>query len=293
MTTFGELVSQLDSLLHSYTSHEQVTWLTQGCDSSVTTMTVQDSDQISVGISEIGEELIYVTVADSGSLSLAPFGRGYKGTTAVSHSTNEMVMFDPSFPKVEIKRALNQVVASLYPQLYRVKATTLTFAGAQATYELPADCDGVMEVRYNVTGGSKFWALVSRWEFHTNADTTEFPNGKALTFHEPPTQGATVRVTYRGSFDQFASDSDTLADIGLPESAVDVLLYGAAARLIRFLDPARLSLNSVENMARGQLVQVGDPGKVANQFYAMHLQRVDEERKKLLNLEPPQIHFTR
>lgn len=293
MTTFGDLTMQVKSLLHSFTGvHEPVTWLTAGCTDAATTLTVEDSDAISIGVSEVGEELIYVSASESATntLTLAPFGRGYRGTTAAAHAINDMVMFNPIFPTVEIKRAINQTLAAVYPQLYQVKETSFTFAGSQSTYELPADCDGVVSVRWEAVGASGYWPLLSGWEFHPHSEEA---TGKAITVHDVPAQGQTVKVMYRANFTQFAADADTFAGIGFPESAIDVLLYGAAAKLIRFLDVARLQTHSVENISRSQLVGSGDPAKIANQFYAMHAQRLIEERKKLLELEPPQMHFTR
>jgi hypothetical protein len=102
-----------------------------------------------------------------------------------------------------------------------------------------------------------------------------------------------VRVVYRAPFGTFASDSATLDSVGLSESHADLILYAVTARMIRFLDPARLQVAAVENLSRSSVVQSGDAAKVANQLYAMYQQRLVEERIRLLQLTPPQIHFTR
>ena len=291
MTTFGDLVEQTKSLLHSYTGvHEQVTWLTADCDSAVTALAVDNSTAVSRGISEIGQELIYVSVSGSGVLTLAPFGRGYKGSTAGAHLINDLVMFDPAFPTVEIKRALNQCLSAVYPQLYQIKTTTFTFGGAVAAYELPSDVERVLKVTWEPSGPSLYQATLSRWEYDPNGN---FTSGKSIYLHEAPEQGALVKVAYQAPFTQFAVDADTLATVGLPESALDLLLYGATSKLIRFLEPARLQAHSVENMSRAQLMAPGDPGKVANQLYAMYQTRLAEELKKLLENNPPQLFFTR
>lgn len=291
MTTFGDLVKRARSALRSYTGvHEQVTWLTGSADSSQTTLTVNDSSQVSVGISEVEEELIYVSSAADGILSLAPFGRGYAGSTAAAHGVNAQVTYDPTFPIVEIKAAINNVVASLYPSLYQIKSTTFTFAGNQRTYELPADADQIVRVQYELTGSSGYWPVLDSWEFRRDSEEA---SGRAIALHALPQQGRTVKVTYQAPLGQFADDADTMADIGLAESAVDLLIYGVTAQMIRFLEPARLQVQTVENLTRQQLTPSGDPAKIANQLYAMHLQRVGEERRKLLALDPPQIYFTR
>lgn len=292
MTTFGDLVTQTWSLLHSYTGvHEQATWLTAGCTDVATSLSVNNIEMISMGVAEIGEELVFVSAVDQAAgLTLAPFGRGYHGTTAIAHNANDMVLFDPMFPRVEIKRAINQVLSSLYPTLFQVKETTFTFTGLVATYELPADAEAVMRVRWDATGPSLNWPAIRSYYFDP---ASELPSGKAITLTEQPEIGRTVKVIYQANLAEFVNDGDTLADVGLPESCVDLLLYGAASRLIRFLGPSRLQLGSVENIARGQLIQSADPGQMANQMLAIFGQRLEEERKKLLVLHPSDPHYER
>ena len=55
------------------------------------------------------------------TLTLAPFGRGYRGTQPSEHAINTQVTFDPAFPRAEIKRSINQSVAALYPTLFRIQ----------------------------------------------------------------------------------------------------------------------------------------------------------------------------
>lgn len=291
MTTFGDLVQQVKSLLHSYTGvQEQVTWLTSACDASQTSLSVDNSDAVSMGISEIDEELIFVSVSANNTLTLAPFGRGYNGTTAAAHALNAMVTFDPVFPVAEVKRAINQTLKACYPALYAVKTTTLTFSGAQATYELPADCDKVLRVSWEAVGPSQAWLTIPSWTFDSKAGTA---TGKSLTILDPPLPGRTVKVVYQASFSELSLDADTVTDAGFPESAVDVLLYGTTAKLVRFLDLSRLQTTSVENLSRSQLVGANDAGKIANQLLSIYQMRLAEERRKLLENDEPQIHFTR
>lgn len=291
MTTFRDVVEQVSNALHAFTVQEQLTWLTAAvADTTTTALTVNNGDKISEGVIEVDDELMYVASVATNAVTVAPFGRGYRGSTAATHAINARVVFDPHFPRVEIKRAIVQTIASVYPRLYQIKDTTLVFSGAAATYELPADADSIVKVQYEVTGPSGYWAPITAWEFHRDSEVT---SGRALTFHEAPEQNRTVKVTYRAPFGTLSADADTLASVGLPESAVDMVVYGAAGRLVQFLDVSRLQQSSVENANRSQYVNAGDPARLANQFYAMHVTRLEEERKKLLELDPPQMHYTR
>lgn len=284
MTTFGDLVASIHSSLHSYTGViEQVTWLTAALDSTATTVQVADSDAVTRGISEIDDELVYVTSSDGGGLTLPPFGRGYRGSTATSHLIDAPVTVDPAFPRVEIKRAINQCVQAMFPALWAVKTTDIVYDNmVQVGYALPSDAEGVIEVKVkNENDPEDYWAPLNHWEFDPSS-----PDGRVLNITIALRPGADIRVVYQGRFGEFTDDADTLEDKGLQETFADLILYSVTARMVRFLDPARLQVASVENLSRSQVVQTGDAGKLANQLYAMYQQRLIEERRRLLELQP-------
>lgn len=290
MSTLGDLVASIHSSLHSYSgTQEQVTWLTTGCSDTDTVLQVASLDTVQRGIAEVEDELVYVNATDSTGLQLPPFGRGFRGSTAAAHAANAMVTFDPAFPRVEIKRAINQVIEGLFPTLYQIKTADVTSSPALVGYSLPADCEGVLEAKVN-TGPYDYWLPLSRWSYDP---TSPEANGKVLNVFEALDPAATVRVVYRAKFGTFTADTDTFASVGLSESYADLILYCVTARMVRFLDPARLQVTTAENLARSQVVAAGDAGKVANQLFALYQQRLAEERTRLLELTPPSIHFTR
>lgn len=290
MTTYVELVNEIHDLLHSYCgSQEQVTYLTSGIDSDDLTLPVADASAFSQGLVEIGDELLQTSTAtNSTEITVFPFGRGARGTTAAAHSANVMVTFNPLFPRSSIKREVSRCVEQLFPQLYAVDSTTFTFDGAQTTYDLPAGVEQVLKVTWETVGPSLYWQTVGAWEFAQDSET-----GPTLTFHEYVYPGRTVRVEYTKKPAGFSSDSDTFAVAGLQESWRNLIVYCVTSKLIRFLEPARLQTGTVENLSRASVVAAGDAGKIANQLYAMYQQELAYERRKLLDLNPPSIHFTR
>lgn len=287
MSTFGDLVGSVTSALHSYTGvQESTTWLTADIDTTSTSLPVASSDQVLRGIAEIDDELIYVHAADGEGLTLAPFGRGYRGSTAATHAINTQVLYDPVWPKVEIKKAINQQVLALYPTLFATGTTELDYSAYAIGYTLPANVEQVLAVHWRLASDPlNYWEPMFNWRYDAAQRT--------LNLLDAGMAGATIRVSWMGRFGEFAHDADTLTSIGLPESCADVVLYGVAQRMIRFLDPSRLQLLSVENISRSQVVAPGDAGKIANQLYAMYQQRLSEERRRLLESQPPSIHFTR
>jgi hypothetical protein len=291
VTTLNDLIATIHSSLHSFSgTQEQVTWLTNACDEEETTLSVASTESVMRGLAEIDDELVYVHSSDTGGLVLPPFGRGYRGTTAAAHAVNAAVTFDPVFPRAEIRRAVDQIIESLFPILYQIKTTTFTYDASKLSFELPADCEGVIAVKEEDISSTDYWGPLARWNFDPNS---ELSTGRAISVLDVVNPSAEVQVIYRAKFDTFEAGTDTFADVGLSESYADLILYGVTARLIRFLDPARLQVASVESISRSQVVAAGDAGKVANQLYAMFQQRLSEERKRLLELDPPSIHFTR
>lgn len=291
MSTLNDLIASIHTSLHSYSgTQEQVTWLTADCDADDTTLTVAASDTVLRGICEIEDELVYVHSSDSGGLSLPPFGRGFRGSTAAAHTANTAVTFDPVFPRAEIRRAIDQCVEGLFPMLYQIKTVALTASAVAIGYDLPADCEGVLSVSFQAPDTLNYYEKFGRWEY---VPSSALGAGKTLNIYDDVPTDITIHVVYRAKFGSFNAGTDTLASVGLSESFADLILYCTTSRLIRFLDPARLQVQSVENVSRSQVVQAGDASKIAAQLYAMYQQRLLEERTRLLELTPPSIHFTR
>jgi hypothetical protein len=284
MTTRADLVASISSALHSYTGlQEQSTHLTAAATASATSLSVNSSDGVMRGIAEIDEELVYISSTSTGTLTLAPYGRGYRGSTAAAHSISAQVTFDPAFPKVEIGRALDQVIAALYPMLYQVKTTTLDAQPVDLSYDLPAECGAVLNVEGRLASDpSDYWRPMNRWEF----DATS--SAPVLNLYDGIGSGYEIRVHYQAPYDTLTT---TLAAAGIPESHADLLLYGVASRMIRFLGPARLQLTNVENVSRAQVVAASDAGQIANQLFAMYQSRLAEERRRLLDLQPVRHNF--
>ena len=290
MTTLNDMIATVQNALNSYSgTQEQVTYLTAGINSTDLSLSVASSDTVNRGLAEIDDELIYVDVSANGVLTIPPFGRGFRGTTAASHSINAMVRYDPGFPRQEIRKAIDQCVDGLFPMLYQIKTTTLTYDASKLSFSLPTDCEGVLSVKEQATGSLNYWQPLARWQYDANSQLT---NSKALSIFDSPRPGATIQVVYRAKPGPFVNLTDTFASVGVSESWADLILYCVSSRMVRFLDPARLQVGAVENLSRSAVVQAGDASKIATQLYAMYQQRLAEERVRLLELDPPSINFT-
>jgi hypothetical protein len=294
MTTLGDVINDVRSKLRSYTGqHERSTYLTASITSIGVSLPVGDGTVVDQGLVEIEDELIYVESSDAGSASVPPYGRGYLGSTAAAHAADTQVIVDPAFPRANIRTAVENTLRALYPTLFAVGTTDITYSAGVTSYELPAGADQVISASWESTGGSGYWHPVKRWRVDPNAATGSFASGKAIHLADTITPGRTVRVVYAKDFDDFTDSDTTFASVGLRDSMKDVLVYGACVELLQFLEASRQQMDSVQNQERAQYVPVGSASALARQLLGLYERRVDAERKKLRQLYPPSIRFTR
>jgi hypothetical protein len=256
------------------------------------------TESVGKGVIEIDEELMWVDSFDrlANTATVAPYGRGYLGSTAATHTADSQVVISPTFPKHVIKRAINDTIRSLGANIFAVKNTSFTFTPARNTYDFnDLNIKNILTVSYQTTGPSKEWAPIRRWDFDSTADATEFgANAQTITLGEYPEPGRTVRIVYATDPAVFTSNSqDYATQTGLPESTRDVVILGAAYRLLSFLDPARAAQTTAQADEVDAKRPYGSSNSATKQLYALYTQRLNEETKAQQQNYPPRVHFSR
>jgi len=289
-STFLDLQNRVKQLLYGITwDQEQYTYLTNSIGAGDLTFTVNDATQVSRGLIEIDTELMNVQTFNptTNQITIFPFGRGFYGSTASTHSANASVINNSKFPKIRVQEAINDIINEVYPTLFVVKSADLNKIAVQYGYGLPADADDVLNVNYAVIGPSQIWPSMRRWRFEPNADASNFPTGKAIQLLEEVTPGRIMRVTYVSQPSNLVNDTDGFAAVsGLPETAKDAIVYGAAAKLMVAYDAARLQMDSVESTERAALTQPTSAANTSKYFMAIYQERLDLEGKKLRDRYP-------
>ena len=290
----ADLITEVRNLLRSYVGqHENSTYLTSGLTNNGLSISVNDGTVVNVGVLEIDDELIYVESGSGGTLTVPPYGRGYNGSVAASHNSGAQVLVNPFVPRMDITRAIAEAAEAVYPGLYQIKTFEFAFNPSQASYDLAADVDRVLEVSWQTSGPTKVWEPIRHWRLETRANTTAFPSGRALEVADYIQSGRTVRVVYAAPFSTL-SGTTTLQQAGFQESHRDVLVFGAAWRLVQSLEAGRLQLTSAENEAASRTRPPQMASALARQLLAVYQQRLDQERRKLLSTTPaPTIRYTR
>lgn len=297
MTTFGTLIDEVSLALSGYTMRQDtMTSLTNAINATDLTVTLQSVENIGQGIIEIDDELLYVQAVNrqSSTVTIAPWGRGYMGSTAASHAAGAKVSASPTFPRKAIANAINDTINAVYPDLFGVSACTFTATPAVTSYSLPADLQNIISVTYEEVGPSKEWIPIRRYDLDGMTNATAFTTGNSITIRQYVTPGRTVNVFYAKEPTNLSTSSDNFVTVtGLPASTIDVIKYGAQHRLITNIEPGRLSMTSPEADYNSARVTFGSGTNTAKYLYALYQQRLAEESKKLKGKYGIRIHYSR
>lgn len=294
-TTFGNLIDEVFLSLEGWgLSQGRAAFITTagGINSSATAFAVADASNLSEGVAEIDDELVYIQSISGLNVTIAPDGRGYRGTTAAAHAQNARVTMNPVLPRAVVKQKLNDTIAGVYPTLRGKAVSTFSFIGAQATYALPAEVDSVLSVTYDSTGPSGFWPAVYGYRFDANANTTDFPNGKTITLLGGVEHGRTVQVVYLKKPSALSATSDLLTASGLADTARSVIIAGAIWRLSSYIAAARLRVDTAVVDMMDEQSPIQDANRVAAYLRAQYELELQEERKRQELSQPPTMTWT-
>jgi hypothetical protein len=300
MSTFAQLVDEVRTNLSGYTlRQDRITYLTNpgGINTTALDISIGNSENLAKGVIEIDDELIWINTFDKNNLTLNAipgFGRGYGGTTPSPHSENAQVTLTPTFPKVNVKKAINDTINAFYPKLFQVASTTFTFNAAQITYPLPDDARDVMFISWQTPGPSREWLPVNRWRIDRMANTAAFNTTRTLSLYDKIVPGRTVQVYYSTIPNNLTNANDDFATVtGLPESSRDVVTLGAAARLLSYLDTGRINLSSAEADINDTKLPSTAGASASKYVYALYQQRLNEESTKLQDRFPIRVHYSK
>ena len=295
MTTFNELIDEVLINLEGFTMRQdRTTYLTATIDDNDLSIALASGDNIGKGIIEVEDELIHIDSVDRSDRSavISPFGRGYRSTTAAAHTLNTKVTFAPTFPRISVKRAINDTLRAVYPRVYGVANTTFTFNASQNTYSLPVAAETVLAVSWDAIGPSGEWIPIRRGRHDPMAATADYTNGNSITINEGVVPGRTIQVDYAKTPTALSANADVFTTTtGLEESSRDLIVYGASYRMASFLDPGRLTFTSPEADANDQTRPFGSGTSTARYLYSLYQQRLQEETNRLNGKYPVRVHY--
>lgn len=297
MSTFAQLADRVEAVLHAYTENtEPSTWLVSNATSTATTLSVYDASVIGRGYVQINDEIVFVNSTDnvSNTLTLAPWGRAQRGTTAAAHNQDAKVIMGPLFPRQEIKNAINNTIDSMYPSIFATGTYDFDYVAAQYSYQIPAAVQNVLSVTYSTIGPSKEWFPARAWQLDRSADSDAFATTKSLSIYSEIVPGQTVHVSYSKRPTLLTSDNQEYETVtGFPSYSEDVVIYGAAFRMISFLDPSRLGPQSAAADIIDGVRPTGSGQNASRFLYNIYQQRLNEVANNQRRQHPIRSHYQR
>ena len=298
MPTLNEMVDEVRSSLAGYTlRQDRISYLTSAINTTDLALSIGSSANLAKGVIEVDDELIWIdNFSQTNSvLNAAPgFGRGYQGTTASPHAQYAQITLSPTFPRLMIKKAINDVINSLYPKLWSVASTTFTFNASQTTYPLPDDVESILYMSWQTTGSSLEWLPINRWRADPMANIATFNTQNTVNIYENIQPGRTVQVWYTTEPNTLDANTDDYADVtGLPASSVEVVILGACYKLLSYVDSGRINLSSAEADLNDTKIPSTAGVASSRYIYALYQQRLNDEALKLQDKYPIRIHYTK
>jgi hypothetical protein len=304
MPTLEQMIDEVRTNLQGYSlRQDRITYVNNSTGITTTSLEIQvgSSDNLAKGLIEIDDELIWIDSFNKSTNTLNvmggasnPIGRGFQGTTASPHARYAQVTLAPTFPRVSIKKAINDTINSFYPKLWAVSSTTFTFNASQTTYAMPDDCEQILYMSWQTTGSSQEWLPINRWRIDPMANAATFSSNVTVNIYENIQPGRTVQVWYTTEPNTLDATTDDYEDVsGLPASSYDVTILGACYKLLSFIDTGRINLSSAEADLNDTKNPYNSGATASRYVFALFQQRLNEEALKLQDKFPIRLHYTK
>jgi hypothetical protein len=295
MSTFIDLINETTLALTGYTNRQdQATYLTSPMTSTATTFVVADGTVLTRGLVEIDDELIWVDSFDrtSNTATIPAYGRGFRDTTAQSHTAGTRVTIAPSFPRSVIRRNINLAIDGVYPDLFGTFYTIFNWQAARTTYVLPNEAVDVLGASWQTIGPSKEWLPVRHYRVDRMANPLVWGSGKTISIREGIIPGRPVMITYTKKPTVLQYDTDDFTMTGLSDSAREVIILGAAYRTAMYLDMGRVPAATAEADAQQGNDPIGSAANIGRVLQQMYQQRLLVEVRRMQEQFPPRTHYT-
>ena len=295
MTVFKDLIDETNLALTGYTNRQdQATYLLGNIASTDLTFQVADGTVLTRGLVEIDDELIWVDSFDrtTNTATIAPYGRGFRDTTATPHFAGARVTITPSFPRSVIRRNINLAIDGVYPDLFGVFYTSFNFQAAVTTYAIPQEAVDIIAASWQTIGPSKEWLPIRHYRLDRTAIPTYWPTGKTISIREGIVPGRPVNVVYTKKPVNLQYDQDDFSMTGLQDSAREVIILGAAYRTAMYLDLGRVPAATAEADAQQGNDPVGSAVNIGRAIQAQYQQRLAQEVRRLQEQYPQRTHYS-
>ena len=316
MSNIGNLVDRVyREYLEPMDDVVSYTTLSTGINDSVTSvvfngdlLSVEEEDALDAGaIIEIGQELMICTDLNAVTNTIT-VTRAARGTTATSHSAGDLIKIAPPFPRKNVFDAVCDQIKNLFPTLFAVETQSVT-TGTGYTLLGSQETPGTNNYIVSILS-----AISQYTDFTQNSDTTgvnfspvtcslvELPNpftytdnngtSKTITYTTGPSvvhaiqfaniaTGHTAHVTFKKKFIEPTSEDNTLANIGLEDEYVPIIMAGVAAQMMAGRDIPSATTDYITDQLSVSNFPVGSSNSVRNSLLQYQQLLVNQARKYL------------
>jgi hypothetical protein len=309
MATFEDIIQEVMLNLEGFTGDQELYGtLETGINATASTLevlgaTYADGSGFTPGLIEVGEEIVYTQEFNRTTGVFTGCLRGWRGSTAVAHLAGTLIRNNPKFPRIAIKRAINDTIKNLHPRVPAVRSYEFRYIAAQNRYLLPSDARAVIAVMYDEPGPSRSWLPVKTWNFeyiaaNDNISTTGvYETAPAVNVYQG-FPGRNIQVIYYAEPSELTSLSQELNTTGLPDWIRDLIVFGACWRLTAMIDAAKVTNTTVE---QAQMVSNANYGaealrsgqNISKYFFALYNARMQEAEERMQKMYPATVHYKR
>ena len=240
---------------------------------------------------EINAELMYVLQVAATTVSVL---RGYAGSTATTHTEEDIVRVSPKFPTHRIIASLNDDLSDICSPangMFQMRVATFVYNGGVAGYNLDTSgnvVDSIYEVTHAAVGVLANEPEIISWRLKRNRDTDSFASGNALILYDGAVPGRTVRVLYKSPLTPITNAGTSLADVGLATTAYDLPPLGAAMALMTTRPIRREFLDAQGTSRMGEEVPPGAISASFRDLMGRRRARLEAETARLTAQYPQQ-----
>ena len=203
-------------------------------------------------IIQIGDEYMLVTaVTGTGPMTLTVV-RGWLDSTGASAADKDPVYVNPRVLGDEVLEHINECLDHMFPTIFVPDVKTLTYNASAIGYDLASNVSLVYRVDGELDSAADYWRELKDIRFIPDADTTDFPSGKALILHASMQHGSKIRVLYGKPFTNVTSSEDLETDGGLKDYMTRLPFYYAMAKLMPIQEVNRADSSGASSHQRAQ-----------------------------------------
>ena len=197
------------------------------------------------------EYMLVIATTGTGPLVLT-VERGWLGSTKTVHTDKDPVYVNPRVLGDEVLEHINECLDHMFPTIFVPDVKTLTYNASAIGYDLASNVGLIYRVDGELDSAATYWAELKDIRFLPDADTTDFPSGKALILHASMKQGSKIRVLYGKPFINVTSAQDLETDGGLKDYMTRLPFYYAMAKLMPIQEVNRADSSGASSHQRAQ-----------------------------------------